>query len=98
MSGTPSRSQSALPGAAARPADEADRLPEPRRRVDLQLLLGIALVISSVVIRLCWAIPYWTHNFTIVSLFVTVAVLQNLLLSDAGQVSFGQGAVFGAGA
>ena len=32
------------------------------------------------------------------NLFVAVAVLQNMLLGDAGQVSFGQGAVFGAAA
>ena len=55
-------------------------------------------MIGSVVLPAVLGNPYWTHNFTIVSLFITVAVLQNLLLSDAGQVSFGQGAVFGAGA
>ena len=72
--------------------------PEPQRLIDRQLLLGIALVIGSVVVPALLGNPYWTHNFTIVSLFITVAVLQNLLLSDAGQVSFGQGAIFGAAA
>jgi branched-chain amino acid transport system permease protein len=61
-------------------------------------MLGIALVIGSIAIPALVGNPYWTHNFTIVSLFITVAVLQNLLLSDAGQVSFGQGAIFGAAA
>jgi branched-chain amino acid transport system permease protein len=41
---------------------------------------------------------YWSHTFHLVNLYVTVAVLQNMLLADAGQVSFGQGAVFGAAA
>ena len=42
--------------------------------------------------------PYWSHTFHLVNLYIAVAVLQNVLLADAGQVSFGQGAVFGAAA
>lgn len=61
----------------------------------VQALIGVVLVIASIVIPIVAGSAYWTHNFLIVSLFVSVAVLQNLLLSDAGQVSFGQGAVFG---
>jgi branched-chain amino acid transport system permease protein len=98
MSGGPSADQSTLPRAGVSAADASDPIPEPRRHVDLQLLVGRGLVIVSVVLPAVLGNPYWTHNFTIVSLFITVAVLQNLLLSDAGQVSFGQGAVFGAGA
>ena len=41
---------------------------------------------------------YWSHTFHLVNLYIAVAVLQNMLLADAGQVSFGQGAVFGAAA
>ena len=41
---------------------------------------------------------YWSHTFHLVNLYVAVAILQNMLLADAGQVSFGQGAVFGAAA
>jgi branched-chain amino acid transport system permease protein len=41
---------------------------------------------------------YWAHTFNLVNLYVAVAILQNMLLADAGQVSFGQGAVFGAAA
>jgi branched-chain amino acid transport system permease protein len=41
---------------------------------------------------------YWAHTFHLVNLYVAVAILQNMLLADAGQVSFGQGAVFGAAA
>jgi branched-chain amino acid transport system permease protein len=89
-----SSGQSAVP----HPADASDPIPEPARPVDLQLLAGLAFVIGSVVLPALLGNPYWTHNFTVVSLFITVAVLQNLLLSDAGQVSFGQGAIFGAGA
>jgi len=68
-------------------------------RLDLatrgQLLLGIACVVGSILAPALLGSSYWTHNFLIVNLFVTVGVLQNMLLADAGQVSFGQGAVFG---
>ncbi len=60
-----------------------------------QLAIGTLLVVASVVAPIWLGSAYWSHNFLIVNLFVTVAVFQNMLLSDAGQVSFGQGAVFG---
>jgi len=59
------------------------------------VIVGILLVIVSIVLPALLGSPYWAHNFLVVTLFVCVAVLQNMLLSDAGQVSFGQGAVFG---
>jgi branched-chain amino acid transport system permease protein len=61
----------------------------------LQLVIGIAAIVLSIAIPAGLGNDYWTHNFLIVNLFVTVAILQNMLLADAGQVSFGQGAVFG---
>ncbi|MCX7380467.1 MAG: ATP-binding cassette domain-containing protein [Alphaproteobacteria bacterium] len=61
----------------------------------LHLLLGIAGVVGSILLPALLGSAYWTHNFLVVNLFVAVAVLQNMLLADAGQVSFGQGAVFG---
>jgi branched-chain amino acid transport system permease protein len=60
-----------------------------------QLISGIVAVVLSVLLPALLGSSYWTHNFLVVNLFVTVAVLQNMLLADAGQVSFGQGAVFG---
>jgi branched-chain amino acid transport system permease protein len=61
----------------------------------LQLLAGLVLIVLSIWVPALWGSAYWSYNFLIVNLFITVAVLQNMLLSDAGQVSFGQGAVFG---
>ena len=63
-----------------------------------QLGLGIATVVASAVIPALMGNQYWSHTFHLVNLYITVAVLQNMLLADAGQVSFGQGAVFGAAA
>jgi branched-chain amino acid transport system permease protein len=75
--------------------------PSASLRIDspaVQLAVGIASVVLSIVLPSILGRPYWAHNFLVVNLFVTVAVLQNMLLADAGQVSFGQGAVFGLGA
>ncbi len=69
-----------------------------RRLRDGQLPFGLLLVVASMVAPALLGSSYWAYNFSIVNLFVTVAVMQNLLLSDAGQVSFGQGAVFGVAA
>ena len=67
----------------------------PLRPDLIQPGLGIVAVVGSIVVPAAIGSGYWTHNFLVVNLFITVAVLQNLLLADAGQVSFGQGAVFG---
>lgn len=80
------------------PAPDSGAIAHRRRSLEPQLLVGMGIIVASVVLPAALGSSYWTHNFTIVNLFVTVAILQNLLLSDAGQVSFGQGAVFGAGA
>lgn len=63
-----------------------------------QLALGIATIILSIAVPAITGNQYWSHTFLLVNLFIAVAVLQNMLLADAGQVSFGQGAVFGAAA
>ena len=64
----------------------------------VQLGLGIAAVVATVAVPALLGNLYWSHTFQLVSLYIGVAVLQNMLLADAGQVSFGQGAVFGAAA
>jgi branched-chain amino acid transport system permease protein len=79
----------ALPGGHVAPSIFGDR------STRLQLGLGVLLVVTSVVMPSVTGSEYWSHNFLLVNLYVTVAILQNMLLSDAGQVSFGQGAVFG---
>jgi branched-chain amino acid transport system permease protein len=58
----------------------------------------VLLVVGSIVLPSVGGSEYWSHNFLLVNLYVAVAVLQNMLLSDGGQVSFGQGAVFGCAA
>lgn len=60
--------------------------------------LGALLIVASVVVPVLFGSSYWLHILLLVNLYVVVAICQNLLLADAGQVSFGQGAVFGVAA
>lgn len=60
-----------------------------------QMIAGLVLVVVPIIASGALDSAYWHHNFLLLNLFVAVAVLQNMLLADAGQVSFGQGAVFG---
>jgi branched-chain amino acid transport system permease protein len=61
----------------------------------LQLAAASILVAGTILVSGLLDSAYWHHNFLLVNLFVAVAVLQNMMLADAGQVSFGQGAIFG---
>src|SRR5687768_944069 len=61
----------------------------------VQLAIALILVAGTIVVSGVLDSAYWHHNFLLVNLFVAVAVLQNMMLADAGQVSFGQGAIFG---
>ena len=63
-----------------------------------QLVVACVLVIVSGFAPDWLGNSYWTHSFQLVNLFIAVAVFQNLLMHDAGQTSFGQGAIFGVAA
>jgi branched-chain amino acid transport system permease protein len=73
----------------------ATRVRARRRQGDLELRIGLGLIVLSVVVPLLSGSGYWSHVFLLLNLYFVVAIFQNLLISDAGQVSFGQGAVFG---
>lgn len=63
-----------------------------------QLWIGVALVAVTGFIPTLIGNSYWAHTFQLVNLYIAVAVFQNLLFVDAGQKSFGQGAILGVGA
>jgi branched-chain amino acid transport system permease protein len=71
--------------------------PSRRRtwRGDPQLRIGLVFIVLSILAPAVFGSVYWSHVFLLLNLYFTVAIFQNLLISDAGQVSFGQGAVFG---
>ncbi|MEC7760643.1 MAG: ATP-binding cassette domain-containing protein [Pseudomonadota bacterium] len=62
------------------------------------LWVGIAVVAASVLIPGFSGNQYWSYSFTLVALYTAVAVFQNILMSEAGQFSLGQGVIFGVGA
>lgn len=63
-----------------------------------QLIVGVVIVILAMIGPELVGSVYWRHNFQIISVFVIVSIFLNFLYMDAGQISFGQGAVLGASA
>ncbi len=79
----------AVPGTARRFRMDADTG---------QLAIACVLIVLSGLVPDWVGNDYWTHSFQLVNLFIAVAAFQNLLMHDAGQTSFGQGAIFGVAA
>ena len=63
-----------------------------------QTLAGCALIMIAVLGADLAGNVYWRYNVQILGVFLIVSFCQNFLLVDAGQKSFGQGAIFGAAA
>ena len=63
-----------------------------------QAIVAMVLVCGVVCAADWGGNPYWVHTVHMVGILLTVSLFQNFLLVDAGQTSFGQGAVFGASA
>ncbi len=63
-----------------------------------QLLIGIVLIVLTGLGPSLLGNSYWEHTFQLVNVYIAVAVFQNFLFVDAGQKSFGQGAILGLGA
>lgn len=64
----------------------------------VQFLLGSAIVCAALIGADLSGNIYWVHILRLVGVYLAVAVFLNFLLVDAGQISFGQGAILGAGA
>lgn len=63
-----------------------------------QVAIGSGLIVLTGIGPSLIGNSYWEHAFQLVNIYIAVAVLQNLLFVDAGQKSFGQGAILGLGA
>jgi branched-chain amino acid transport system permease protein len=83
--------------ATARPR-RAVRIPFLRRDVSLELLLGIAVILGTTIYPLATGNVYWGQVFLLADIYIIAAVSLNILRGEAGQISFGQGAIFGAAA
>lgn len=79
--------------------DEAGKV--PGRKVghfnsDLaQVWIGIGLIALTGFGPPLAGNAYWVHTFQLVNIYIAVAIFQNFLFVDAGQKSFGQGAILG---
>jgi branched-chain amino acid transport system permease protein len=63
-----------------------------------QLMLGAVLILGTGLLPSLLGNAYWEHTFHLVNVYIAVSILQNFLFIDAGQKSFGQGAILGLGA
>lgn len=68
------------------------------RSTGVQLIIGIIIMVLATVVPHMLAIPYWIGVVNLAIIYIVASTFMSLLLVDAGQVSFGQGAVFGAAA
>jgi branched-chain amino acid transport system permease protein len=64
----------------------------------VQFAIGAVLIWVTMIGADLGGNPYWIHIFRLLGIYLSIAVLLNFLYVDAGQTSFGQGAVLGAGA
>ena len=64
----------------------------------IQLAAALVCIVASGLVPDMIGSGYWSYSFQLVNILIAAAVAQNFLLQDANQVSFGQGAIFGAGA
>lgn len=60
-----------------------------------QVWIGIAMIVLTGFGPLVLGNSYWVHTFQLVNIYIAVAIFQNFLFVDAGQKSFGQGAILG---
>lgn len=69
-----------------------------RRDTRLELLIGTIVVGATTILPLATGSIYWGQVFLLANIYLIAAVSLNILRGEAGQISFGQGAIFGASA
>ncbi len=68
------------------------------RAENLQAGAALVLILATGLIPDLAGSDYWSYSFQFANLLIVAAVLQSVLMHDADQISFGQGAIFGVGA
>jgi len=69
-----------------------------RREHRIEVTTGSVAVVIGSLVPFALGDAYWQQVVLLMDLYVAVAVFLNILRGEAGQISFGIGAVFGAGA
>lgn len=78
------------------PVSMAQTKPKGRFNSDLtQVWIGVALIAITGFGPVIAGNSYWIHTFQLVNIYIAAAIFQNMLFVDAGQKSFGQGAILG---
>lgn len=83
-----------VPVQSSRTAWFADRLNTDKP----QLALGVAALVLFLLLPEWLGSAYWGGISKLFTLYAAAAIFMSILYVDAGQTSFGQGAIFGAGA
>lgn len=74
----------------------AETKPKGRFNSDLtQVWIGVVLIAITGFGPVILGNSYWIHTFQLVNIYIAAAIFQNMLFVDAGQKSFGQGAILG---
>lgn len=77
-------------------AAQSEKMRKGRFNSDLaQVQIGIALIALTGFGPVLLGNSYWMHTFQLVNIYIAAAIFQNFLFIDAGQKSFGQGAILG---
>jgi branched-chain amino acid transport system permease protein len=69
-----------------------------RRDTRVELVVGVAVVAATSILPLATGSLYWGQVFLLANIYLVAAISLNILRGEAGQISFGQGAIFGASA
>ena len=64
----------------------------------IEFAIGAVLICVTMIGADLGGNPYWIQIFRLLGIYLSISILLNFLYVDAGQTSFGQGAVLGAGA
>ena len=68
------------------------------RDTRVELVVGVAVVAATSILPLATGSLYWGQVFLLANVYLIAAISLNILRGEAGQISFGQGAIFGASA
>lgn len=60
-----------------------------------QVKIGLVLILLTGIGPVLAGNEYWIHTFQLVNIYIAASIFQNFLFIDAGQKSFGQGAILG---
>jgi branched-chain amino acid transport system permease protein len=81
---------------AGRMTVQPEKVRKGRFNSDLaQVKIGILLIAVTGFGPVLLGNSYWMHTFQLVNIYIAAAIFQNFLFIDAGQKSFGQGAILG---